>query len=96
MQSVRASSTPILAPVSSRVLQAQQESRLLWSRAPEATMLVGVLTCRRDLSLNCGAAIVTPDDMAAEKLHALRSLGADVEQVRPASIVDKKQVGSAA
>ncbi|KAJ7162134.1 PALP-domain-containing protein [Mycena filopes] len=37
------------------------------------------------------ATIVTPDDMAAEKLHALRSLGADVEQVRPASIVDKKQ-----
>ncbi|KAJ6498768.1 PALP-domain-containing protein [Mycena sanguinolenta] len=35
--------------------------------------------------------IVVPDDMAAEKLHALRSLGADVEQVRPASIVDKKQ-----
>ncbi|KAJ7467111.1 tryptophan synthase beta subunit-like PLP-dependent enzyme [Mycena latifolia] len=37
------------------------------------------------------ATIITPDDMAAEKLHALRSLGADVEQVRPASIVDKKQ-----
>ncbi|KAJ6594493.1 tryptophan synthase beta subunit-like PLP-dependent enzyme [Mycena capillaripes] len=35
--------------------------------------------------------IITPDDMASEKLHALRSLGADVEQVRPASIVDKKQ-----
>ncbi|KAJ7162130.1 PALP-domain-containing protein, partial [Mycena filopes] len=34
------------------------------------------------------ATIVTPDDTAAEKLHALRSLGADVEQVRPASIVD--------
>ncbi|KAJ7141203.1 tryptophan synthase beta subunit-like PLP-dependent enzyme [Mycena epipterygia] len=37
------------------------------------------------------ATIITPDDMASEKLHALRSLGADVEQVRPASIVDKKQ-----
>ncbi|KAJ7665737.1 PALP-domain-containing protein [Mycena rosella] len=37
------------------------------------------------------ATIITPDDMAAEKLHALRSLGAEVEQVRPASIVDKKQ-----
>ncbi|KAJ6538857.1 PALP-domain-containing protein [Mycena vulgaris] len=35
--------------------------------------------------------IITPDDMASEKLHALRSLGADVEQVRPASIIDKKQ-----
>jgi hypothetical protein len=39
-------------------------------------------------------AIITPDDMASEKLHALLSLGADVEQVRPASIVDKKQVGT--
>ncbi|KAJ7267683.1 tryptophan synthase beta subunit-like PLP-dependent enzyme [Mycena haematopus] len=35
--------------------------------------------------------IITPDDMATEKLNAIRSLGADVEQVRPASIVDKKQ-----
>ncbi|KAF7321986.1 PALP-domain-containing protein [Mycena kentingensis (nom. inval.)] len=37
------------------------------------------------------ATIITPDDMAKEKLHALVTLGADVEQVRPASIVDKKQ-----
>jgi hypothetical protein len=33
-----------------------------------------------------------PDDVAAEKAQALRCLGADIEQVRPASIVDKKQV----
>ncbi|KAF7315848.1 PALP-domain-containing protein [Mycena indigotica] len=38
------------------------------------------------------ATIITPDDMAKEKLHALLTLGADVEQVRPASIVDKKQL----
>ncbi|KAJ7212992.1 PALP-domain-containing protein [Mycena pura] len=37
------------------------------------------------------ATIITPDDMASEKLHALLALGADVEQMRPASIVDKKQ-----
>ncbi|KAF7305910.1 PALP-domain-containing protein [Mycena chlorophos] len=37
------------------------------------------------------ATIIVPDDMAKEKLHALVTLGADVEQVRPASIVNKKQ-----
>ncbi|TCD64839.1 hypothetical protein EIP91_003587 [Steccherinum ochraceum] len=35
--------------------------------------------------------IIMPDDVAAEKVKALESLGADVERVRPASIVDKKQ-----
>ena len=33
-----------------------------------------------------------PDDVAQEKVKALLSLGAEVERVRPASIVDKKQV----
>ena len=37
-------------------------------------------------------AIVMPDDVAEEKVKALKVLGADVERVRPASIVDKKQV----
>ena len=37
-------------------------------------------------------AIIMPDDVAEEKIKALQSLGADVERVRPASIVDKKQV----
>jgi cysteine synthase A len=32
-----------------------------------------------------------PDDVAYEKVKALEVLGADVERVRPASIVDKKQ-----
>lgn len=32
-----------------------------------------------------------PDDVAIEKVHALQALGADIERVRPASIVDKKQ-----
>lgn len=36
-------------------------------------------------------AIIMPDDVAEEKVKALLSLGADVERVRPASIVDKKQ-----
>jgi len=37
------------------------------------------------------ATIVMPDDVALEKVKALEALGADVERVRPASIVDKKQ-----
>ncbi|KAJ3824122.1 tryptophan synthase beta subunit-like PLP-dependent enzyme [Lentinula raphanica] len=36
-------------------------------------------------------AIIMPDDVAEEKVKALHALGADVERVRPASIVDKKQ-----
>jgi cysteine synthase len=36
-------------------------------------------------------AIIMPDDVALEKVKALEALGADVERVRPASIVDKKQ-----
>lgn len=38
-------------------------------------------------------AIIMPDDVAAEKVLALQALGAEVERVRPSSIVDKKQVG---
>ena len=37
-------------------------------------------------------AIIMPDDVAQEKVQALLALGAEVERVRPASIVDKKQV----
>ena len=37
------------------------------------------------------AAIIMPDDVAEEKVKALLALGAEVECVRPASIVDKKQ-----
>ncbi|KAG6861165.1 hypothetical protein C0995_003175 [Termitomyces sp. Mi166 len=37
------------------------------------------------------ATIILPDDVAKEKVSALQALGATVEQVRPASIVDKKQ-----
>lgn len=33
-----------------------------------------------------------PDDVAEEKVKALQALGAEVQKVRPASIVDKKQV----
>ena len=36
-------------------------------------------------------AIIMPDDVALEKVKALEALGADVERVRPASIVDRKQ-----
>ncbi|KAF8631781.1 hypothetical protein AX17_004996 [Amanita inopinata Kibby_2008] len=37
------------------------------------------------------ATIIMPDDVADEKVKALLSLGAHVERVRPASIIDKKQ-----
>ena len=32
-----------------------------------------------------------PDDVAVEKVKTLECLGANVERVRPVSIVDKKQ-----
>ncbi|KAF9267902.1 PALP-domain-containing protein [Marasmius fiardii PR-910] len=37
------------------------------------------------------ATIIMPDDVAQEKVKALLALGAEVERVRPASIIDKKQ-----
>jgi cysteine synthase A len=37
------------------------------------------------------SAIIMPDDVAAEKIKSLHALGADVQLVRPASIVDKEQ-----
>jgi cysteine synthase A len=33
-----------------------------------------------------------PDVVTQEKVNALQALGADVQRIRPASIVDKKQV----
>ncbi|EGO00397.1 hypothetical protein SERLA73DRAFT_53220 [Serpula lacrymans var. lacrymans S7.3] len=36
--------------------------------------------------------IIMPDDVAEEKVKALQALGADVQRVGPASIVDRKQV----
>lgn len=44
------------------------------------------------LKLTGSLAIVMPDDVASEKSLALQALGATVEKVRPASIVDQKQV----
>lgn len=35
-----------------------------------------------------------PDDVSLEKVKALEALGAHVEMVRPASIVDKKQAST--
>jgi cysteine synthase A len=37
-------------------------------------------------------AVIMPDDVAEDKAKALLCLGAKVEKVRPASIVDKRQV----
>jgi len=44
------------------------------------------------MRLKQGTAIIVPDDIAEDKVKALSALGAVVERVRPASIVDKKQV----
>jgi cysteine synthase len=38
------------------------------------------------------SAIIMPDDVSDDKAKALLALGATVERVRPASIVDKRQV----
>ncbi|KII92701.1 hypothetical protein PLICRDRAFT_51059 [Plicaturopsis crispa FD-325 SS-3] len=43
------------------------------------------------ISIATIAPIIMPDDVAEEKVKALKALGADVERVRPTSIVDKKQ-----
>lgn len=48
--------------------------------------------CGMTISVTRDAAIIMPDDVAEEKVKALLSLGAEIERVRPASIVDKKQV----
>jgi len=42
------------------------------------------------------ATIIMPDDIALEKVKVLEALGADIERVRPASIVDKKQASQTA
>jgi cysteine synthase A len=47
---------------------------------------------RQNMTMTYGIAIIMPDDVAEEKALALYALGADIEKVRPASIVDKKQV----
>lgn len=39
-------------------------------------------------------AIIMPDDVAQEKVNTLKCLGADVERVRPASIIDTKHVST--
>lgn len=55
-------------------------------------MLVRLLLHQTNNSSLMGCtAIIMPDDVAEEKVKALLALGADVERVRPASIVDKKQ-----
>lgn len=41
-------------------------------------------------------AIIMPDDIALEKVKVLEALGADIERVRPASVVDKKQASQTA
>ncbi|KAF9462450.1 PALP-domain-containing protein [Collybia nuda] len=50
---------------------------------------ISIATIARARGYDC--TIIMPDDVAEEKVKALKALGADVERVRPASIVDKKQ-----
>ena len=48
--------------------------------------------CKASAVFTMATAIIMPDDVAEEKVKAIEALGAEVERVRPASIVDKKQV----
>jgi len=50
---------------------------------------ISIATIARARGYN--ATIIIPDDVAEEKVTALQALGAEVQSVRPASIVDKKQ-----
>ena len=51
-----------------------------------------MMTTRMGVDVQLVSAIIMPDDVALEKVKALEALGAEVQRVRPASIVDKKQV----
>jgi len=68
---------------------------------PFTTIVVGMMRVRaikyqdivaHSLSGRIQTAIIMPDDVALEKVNALRCLGATVERVRPASIIDTKHV----
>lgn len=49
--------------------------------------------CRaKSARLTLHTAIVMPDDTAVEKMRSVEAFGATVERVRPAGIVDKRQV----
>ena len=51
-----------------------------------------MMATRMGVDVQLVSAIIMPDDVALEKVKALEALGAEVQRVRPASIVDKKQV----
>ena len=51
-----------------------------------------MMPTRMGVDVQLVSAIIMPDDVALEKVKALEALGAEVQRVRPASIVDKKQV----
>lgn len=63
-----------------------------WVHAKGVIMPVCQFCDSTNLRQQLVVAIIMPDDVAEEKAKALLCLGAKVEKVRPASIVDKKQV----
>ncbi|KAG8835016.1 hypothetical protein FRC17_005864 [Serendipita sp. 399] len=66
-------------------------SRIFEGTVGSTGISIATLAAARGYRTRITVAIIMPDDIAAEKVLALRALGAEVEQVRPASIVDKKQ-----
>jgi hypothetical protein len=66
--------------------------RANWVYTKGVIMLVCHFDWVMDICRLFVVAIIMPDDIAEEKAKALLCLGAKVKKVRPASIVDKKQV----
>ncbi|KDQ55692.1 hypothetical protein JAAARDRAFT_59673 [Jaapia argillacea MUCL 33604] len=66
-------------------------SRIFEGTVGSTGISIATIARSRLLFIAFNTAIIMPDDVAEEKVKALLALGADVERVRPASIVDKKQ-----
>ncbi|KAL4267438.1 Cysteine Synthase/Cystathionine Beta-Synthase [Pleurotus pulmonarius] len=82
--------------VALRMIEDAEKNGLLYpytgSRIFEGTVgSTGISIATIAVARGYNATIIMPDDVAEEKVKALHALGAEVERVRPASIVDKKQ-----
>ncbi|KAF9497988.1 PALP-domain-containing protein [Pleurotus eryngii] len=82
--------------VALRMIEDAEKNGLLYpytgSRIFEGTVgSTGISIATIAVARGYNATIIMPDDVAEEKVKALLALGAEVERVRPASIVDKKQ-----
>ncbi|PVF94610.1 putative cysteine synthase [Serendipita vermifera] len=69
------------------VLQPHTHSRIFEGTVGSTGISIATLAAAKGYHTT----IIMPDDVAEEKALALHALGADIEKVRPASIVDKKQ-----